>query len=61
MNASFGARESEPVPIEQLQYSARAALLRARELAKIIRSRGAENSRELLPELIDLLELAGGG
>ncbi len=61
MNASFGAQTPEPVPIEQLLYSGSAALLRAREIARIIRSRGAENSRELLPELIDLLELAGSG
>lgn len=61
MNASFGAQTSEPVPIEQLLYSGPAALLRAREIARIIRSRGAANSRELLPELIDLLELAGSG
>ena len=60
MDASFGAQKSDTVPIEQLQYSGAAALTRARSLARIIRSRGAENSRELLRELIDLLELAGG-
>lgn len=59
MNAGWNAQTPEPVPIDQLLYSGRAALLRAREVATIIRSRGAENSRELLPELIDLLELAG--
>lgn len=59
MNAGWNAQTPEPVPIDQLLYSGRAALLRAREVARIIRSRGAENSRELLPELIDLLELAG--
>jgi hypothetical protein len=61
MNASFGTETSDPVPIEQLLYSGRSALQRAREVAKIIRARGPENSRELLPELIDLLELAGSG
>jgi hypothetical protein len=67
MDASFGVPSRSPsspspdsVPIEQLQYSGAAALQRARSLARIIRSRGAENSRELLRELIDLLELAGG-
>lgn len=61
MNAGFGAQTSEPVPIELLLYSGAAALRRAREIARLIRARGAANSRELLPELIDLLELAGGG
>lgn len=60
MDASFGGPSRDGVPIEQLQYSGAAALQRARSLARIIRSRGAENSRELLKELIDLLELAGG-
>jgi hypothetical protein len=59
MNASFGGERSEAVPIEQILYSGHSALQRAREVARIIRARGAENSRELLPELIDLLELAG--
>lgn len=61
MNASFGAQTSEPIPIELLLYSGPAALRRAREVARMIRARGATNARELLPELIDLLELAGGG
>lgn len=60
MDASFGGLSPEAVPIGQLQYSGAAALQRARSLARIIRSRGAENSRDLLKELIDLLELAGG-
>lgn len=60
MDASFGGQSPDAVPIEQLQYSGAAALQRARALARIIRSRGAENSRDLLKELIDLLELAGG-
>ena len=60
MDASFGGQSPDAVPIEQLQYSGAAALQRARSLARIIRSRGAENSRDLLKELIDLLELAGG-
>jgi chemotaxis protein histidine kinase CheA len=58
MSASFGGTPGEPVPIEQLLYSGPAALERARELARIIRSRGPEHTRELLPELIDLLDLA---
>lgn len=61
MSAGWSAQAPEAVPIDQLLYSGRAALMRAREIARIIRARGAENSRELLPELIDLLELAGGG
>ena len=60
MDASFGGQSPDSMPIEQLQYSGAAALQRARSLARIIRSRGAENSRDLLKELIDLLELAGG-
>ncbi|HEX6250180.1 MAG TPA: hypothetical protein VFZ56_01960 [Gemmatimonadaceae bacterium] len=60
MDASFGGQTADTVPIDQLQYSGAAALQRARSLARIIRSRGAENSRELLRELMDLLELAGG-
>ena len=60
MDASFSGQPVDAVPIDNLQYSGAAALQRARSLARIIRSRGAENSRELLRELIDLLELAGG-
>lgn len=60
MDASFGGPSPDAVPIGQLQYSGAAALQRARSLARIIRSRGADNSRDLLKELIDLLELADG-
>jgi chemotaxis protein histidine kinase CheA len=58
MSAAFDDSDDEPVPIEDLLYSGRAALERARTLATAIHSRGPENSREMIPELIDLLELA---
>jgi hypothetical protein len=58
LSATFDGTPETPVPIEQLLYSKQAALERARELARVIRIRGPENSRDLLPELIDLLDLA---
>lgn len=58
LSATFDGTSVAPVPIEQLLYSKQAALERARELARVIRIRGPESSRDLLPELIDLLDLA---
>jgi HPt (histidine-containing phosphotransfer) domain-containing protein len=58
MSAAFDDADDELVPIEDLLYSGRSALERARVLAATIHSRGPENSRELIPELVDLLDLA---
>jgi chemotaxis protein histidine kinase CheA len=58
MSAAFDDSDDELVPIEDLLYSGRAALERARTLAAAIHSRGPESAREMIPELIDLLELA---
>jgi hypothetical protein len=49
------------VPIEQLLYSGRAALDRAREVRDALRARPGAPDPALLAELYDLLDLAAAG